>query len=92
MKNFLQKLSDYLKEISQKIAELLKGLSDKISEFFKGNQPIEEVQPVKENQPVEALECLRTWLMNCTNDGLSFVSCDLLENFANSECCKTIKT
>ena len=48
MKNFLQKLSDYLKEISQKIAELLKGLSDKISEFFKGNQPIEEVQPVKE--------------------------------------------
>ena len=46
MKNFLQKLSDYLKEISQKIAELLKGLSDKISEFFKGNQPIEEVQPL----------------------------------------------
>ena len=50
MKNFLQKLSDYLKEISQKIAELLKGISDKISEFFKGTQSVEEVQPVAKKE------------------------------------------
>ena len=56
MKNFLQKLSDYLKEISQKIADLLKGLSDKISEFFKGNQPVEEAKSVEEDQPVEKKE------------------------------------
>ena len=56
MKNFLQKLSDYLKEISQKIAELLKGISDKISEFFKGNQPVEEAKSVKETQPVAKKE------------------------------------
>ena len=56
MKNFLQKLSDYLKEISQKIAELLKGISDKISEFFKGNQSVEETQPAEEVQPVAKKE------------------------------------
>ena len=50
MKNFLQKLSKYLKEISQKLAELLKGISDKISEFFKGNQSVEEVQPVEKEE------------------------------------------
>ena len=60
MENFLQKLSDYLKEISQKLAELLKGISDKISEFFKGNQPVKEAQPVEETKPIEETPVLQT--------------------------------
>ena len=52
MENFLQKLSDYLKEISQKLAELLKEISEKVSELLKGSKPVEEVTSVEEEKPI----------------------------------------
>ena len=44
MKNFLQKLIEFLKEIFQKLSEFLKGM------FSKGQEkPVEEEKPKEEN-------------------------------------------